>query len=112
MALPNKEELKNNKARLEKVMIPEWGDDVYIYVKHPSIGQVLELSKLDAKQEEAGSVSLIIMLAADEEGNQYFQEEDKEWLMDQDAKALKRISEKALDIILEPHKETEERAKN
>lgn len=113
MAIPNKADLKKIGVKKEKVSIPEWGKDAFIYIKHPNLKETFTLSAIQENEiaNEDKMVEIVMLFCVDEKGDKYFQEEDRDWLVNQEAKVVMKLANKAVELMV-GKQDLDERAKN
>lgn len=104
MGLINREELKKRVPtfKKEKVDVPEWGEDAFIYVRELSAGGLdyfesfIVLDGSASPQEKRARyenfrVRYVVLSACDENGTLVFTEEDEAWLGNTEASIIQRL---------------------
>lgn len=104
MSLINKEELKKRQPspRKEKVDVPEWGEDAFIYVRELSAATLdyfesfIVLDGMASPEErraryENFRVRYVVLSACDEQGKAIFTTEDEVWLGEMESSIISRI---------------------
>lgn len=104
MAMINVEELKKRVPTIkkEKVEVPEWGEDAFIFVRELSAAALdyfesfIVLDGNATPQEKRARyenfrVRYVVLSACDENGNPIFTEEDETWLGNTEARIISKI---------------------
>lgn len=104
MGLINKEELRKRVPTIkkEKVEVPEWGEDAFIYVRELSAAAldyfesfiVLDGSATSEEKRaryENFRVRYVVLSACDENGNAIFTDEDEAWLGQMEASVISKL---------------------
>lgn len=115
MALPNKNDLKKLKPKTEKMKVPEWGDkDTYVYLEHPTMETTIKIIEMgdSEKPNYEQSVDVVILSVVDEDGNKFFSEEDRDFLLKQPSTVIHKISNRIMDLLKSRHKEVDNKSKN
>lgn len=97
MALSKSKILAANDAKLDKVSVPEWGDDVYIKTLTGSERDMFEESYSSEKMKNFRSRFLVLTLC-DEAGERLFTDADVDLLGKKSALVLNRLFEKAWSL--------------
>jgi hypothetical protein len=97
MALSKAKILAANDTKLEKVHVPEWGDDVYIKTLSGTERDLFEEAYSSEKMKNFRSRFLVLTLA-DDSGARLFTDAEVEQLSTKSAFVLNRLFEKAWSL--------------
>lgn len=113
MGFINVEELKKRMPviRKEKVDVPEWGEDAFIFVRELSAAALdyfesfIVLDGNATPQEKRARyenfrVRYVVLSACDENGNPIFTDEDEAWLGQMEASVISKIFAAAKKVNL------------
>lgn len=74
MGLTAEQIIAANDRKLERVEVPEWGGDGYVFVRSLSLGEALAVNKETAGIEDSGEIMAVQLAAflSDDQGNALF----------------------------------------